>query len=57
MVHIQIIMMMLMTKIKNDDNNNVDGDEPLSTLVAPVACFGRLENTFAWRNQWTSTRL
>ena len=36
MVHIQIIMMMLMTKIKNDDNDNVDGDEPLSTLVAPV---------------------
>ena len=26
-------MMMLMTKIKNDDNNNVDGDEPLSTPV------------------------
>ena len=45
MVHIQIIMMMLMPKIKNDDNDNVDGDEPLSTPVAPVACFRRLENT------------
>ena len=38
-------MMMLMPKIKNYDNDNVDGDEPLSTLVAPVACFRRLENT------------